>query len=95
MLSVLQRTVENEGRTAIRAGERLVGTRGEQEKRKVKSQKPSLRREGNPKTQVHMRTWGTLRVVLICDCAKAPRSIEGSLKDSGFVIRTARLRQES
>ena len=37
MLSVLQRTVENEGRTAIRAGEWLLWMRDERQETKVKS----------------------------------------------------------
>src|SRR5258707_5003063 len=40
MLSVLQRRVENEGRTAIRVVEWLLWTQGEQGKGKVQSQRP-------------------------------------------------------
>ncbi len=49
MLSVLWPTVENEGRTVIRAGERFLSMRDDQEKNKVKS---------NPKTQVQKTNLG-------------------------------------
>src|SRR5713226_819602 len=54
--------------------------RDEQEKAKAKR---------TPRPRFKRRTWGTLRVVLIRECAKAS-SFEGSLKDSGLVVRATR-----
>jgi hypothetical protein len=48
-----------------------------------------VKEKATARPRFKLRTWGTLRVVL--SVRELPRSIEGSLKDSGFFFLATRL----
>jgi hypothetical protein len=50
----------------------------------------SEKRRATPRPRFKLRTWGTLLVVLIRECAKVFSFDRRELKDSGFVIRATR-----